>query len=77
FPIPDCSTCRHILLFDVFIYKGKNYKTCNSYRGARTTNQNNLEAFVETILIYEVSDYITNATDNLENYIKLSFNFYI
>ncbi|CAG8488032.1 3732_t:CDS:1, partial [Dentiscutata heterogama] len=51
--MPDCSTCGRILPSDAFIYESKNYKTCNSYRCARTTNQSNLETFVEMILIHE------------------------
>ncbi|CAG8761517.1 3192_t:CDS:1, partial [Dentiscutata erythropus] len=77
FPMPDCSTRGCILLPDAFIYKGKNYKTCNSCRSVRTTNQSDLETFVETILINEVSDYIANTTDNLENHTKLSLTFHI
>ncbi|CAG8691903.1 11535_t:CDS:1, partial [Scutellospora calospora] len=70
-----CSSCFSILPSDVFIYKGKTYKTCNRCRTSRANNKTskqselvsdpNIEPTIELISFQEISEYITDAIDNL------------
>ncbi|CAG8741159.1 23730_t:CDS:1, partial [Dentiscutata erythropus] len=57
-----------------FVYKGKSYKTCNICRAVRTSKK---EEPIEIISLYEVSNYITNTINNLENQAKLSLTYHI
>ncbi|CAG8775533.1 25377_t:CDS:2, partial [Dentiscutata erythropus] len=74
FPMPTCSTCSRDPPPEEFVYKGKSYKTCNSCRAVRTPKK---EEPIEIISLHEVSDYIANAINNLENQAKLSLTYHI
>ncbi|CAG8786521.1 43781_t:CDS:2 [Gigaspora margarita] len=84
--MPTCSTCTGILSSNAFIFKGKNYDTCNHCRTSRAekrnTKKNKLlndsdleQMFIEIISIQEISNYIANAIDDLNDYAELSLTF--
>ncbi|CAG8564321.1 10959_t:CDS:2, partial [Racocetra fulgida] len=84
--MPTSSTCAGDLPSDAFIYKGKNYNTCNSCRISRVekrnTKKNKLlgdfnpeQTFVKIISVQEISNYITNAINDLDDHAELSLTF--
>ncbi|CAG8529207.1 15954_t:CDS:1, partial [Cetraspora pellucida] len=82
-----CSFCSGILSSNAFVCKGKTYKTCNHYRilkaNNKTAKQNelvgnpNIESTIKLIFFQEISEYITNAIDNLEYNAELSLSFHV
>ncbi|CAG8504233.1 1269_t:CDS:2, partial [Racocetra persica] len=77
-------TCESIRFSEEFTLNGGNYKTCNKCRFTRTEKKNESVSSssiennsIKIISIQEVSQYIMNLIDDLEDCVKLSLVFHI
>ncbi|CAG8660191.1 2192_t:CDS:1, partial [Ambispora gerdemannii] len=82
-----CTTCKHTLPAEAFLYEGKVFKTCSSCLIARSRkriekqssanshqSKREEEAAYEKMSFFEIVEYITSKTANLEQNNTLSFN---
>ncbi|CAG8516326.1 20758_t:CDS:1 [Cetraspora pellucida] len=82
--MPTCSICESIHSSEKFILNSSSHKTCNKCRFTRTGKKSKLisslnieNTFIKIILIQEVSQYIMNTINDLEDCVKLFLVFYI
>ncbi|KAF0462176.1 hypothetical protein F8M41_000313 [Gigaspora margarita] len=79
--MPFCTLYSRTLFSEEFIYESKSYKTCarcmTKVKG-KPVEKDKLDdekAIIEIIFVQDISNYIANTIDNLENYSKLSLAF--
>ncbi|CAG8833767.1 38156_t:CDS:1, partial [Gigaspora margarita] len=78
--MPFCTSCSRTLSSEEFIYENKSYKTCARCmtkvkdKPVEKDKLDNEKAII-IISVQDISDYIANTIDNLENHSKLSLAF--